>query len=61
MNATVRTVIWGTMPIGALIGGAIGNAYGLLPAIYLGIAVETLAGIWILLGPVRLREQPQAA
>src|SRR5438552_7489629 len=25
MNATVRTVIWGTIPIGAFIGGVIGN------------------------------------
>jgi MFS family permease len=61
MNATVRTLIWGTIPIGAFIGGVIGNTYGLLPAMYLGIAVSTLAGFWILLGPVRLREQPQPA
>jgi MFS family permease len=61
MNATVRTVIWGTIPIGALIGGTIGNTYGLLPAMYTGIAVSIMAGIWILLGPIRLRVQPQAA
>jgi MFS family permease len=61
MNATVRTVIWGTMPIGSLIGGVIGSEYGLLPAIYVGIAVQILAGFWILLGPVRLRKQPEPA
>jgi MFS family permease len=61
MNATVRTVIWGTIPIGALIGGIVGNAYGLVPAMYIGIAVSLLAGVWILLGPVRLKVQPQAA
>jgi MFS family permease len=61
MNATVRTVIWGTMPIGALIGGVVGNMYGLLPAMYLGIVVWILSGFWILIGPVRLREQPQPA
>ena len=61
MNATVRTLIWGTIPVGALIGGVIGSTYGLLPAIYIGIVVETLAGFWILIGPVRLREQPQPA
>ena len=59
MNATVRTVIWGTMPIGALIGGVIGSTYGLLPAMYVGIAVSLLAGFWILLGPIRLRVQPE--
>jgi hypothetical protein len=61
MNATVRTVIWGTMPIGAFIGGAIGSTYGLLPAMYLGIAVWIFAGFWIVLGPIRLREQPMPA
>jgi MFS family permease len=58
MNATVRTIIWGTMPIGALIGGAIGNTLGVQPALYIGIAVNALAGFWILLGPIRLRKQP---
>jgi MFS family permease len=58
MNATVRTIIWGTMPIGALIGGVLGNTIGLVPAMYVGIAIWALAGFWILLGPIRLRVQP---
>jgi MFS family permease len=61
MNATVRTVIWGTIPIGALIGGAIGSVYGVLPAMYAGIAVSVVAGAWILIGPIRLRGQPEPA
>ena len=60
MNATVRTVIWGTIPIGALIGGIIGSTYGIVPALYTGIAVSLFAGLWILLGPIRLRVQPDA-
>ena len=59
MNATVRTIIWGTIPIGALIGGTIGTVYGVLPAIYVGIAVSLLSGAWILAGPIRLRTQPE--
>ena len=59
MNATVRTVIWGTMPIGALIGGLIGTAYGVVPALYIGMVIATLAGFWILIGPIRLRVQPE--
>lgn len=59
MNATVRTIIWGTNPIGAFIGGIIGSTYGILPALYAGIAVSLLAGSWILLGPIRLRVQPE--
>jgi hypothetical protein len=59
MNATVRTIIWGTNPIGAFIGGIIGSTYGILPALYAGIGVSLLAGFWILLGPIRLRVQPE--
>jgi MFS family permease len=59
MNATVRTIIWGTIPIGAFIGGTIGTVYGVLPAIWVGIAVSLLSGAWILAGPIRLRVQPE--
>ena len=59
MNATVRTIIWGTNPIGAFIGGIIGSTYGIVPALYVGIAVSLFAGFWILLGPIRLRVQPE--
>ena len=59
MNATVRTIIWGTIPIGAFVGGLIGTVYGLLPAMYVGIAVSALSGLWILAGPIRLKVQPE--
>jgi MFS family permease len=59
MNATVRTIIWGTIPIGAVMGGILGTVYGVLPAIYVGIAVSLLSGVWILAGPIRLRAQPE--
>lgn len=59
MNATVRTIIWGTIPIGAFIGGIIGTAFGLLTALYVGIAISALSGLWILSGPIRLKVQPE--
>jgi hypothetical protein len=31
-----------------------------VPALYVGIAISLLAGFWILLGPIRLRVQPEA-
>jgi hypothetical protein len=37
----------------------IGSTYGLIPALYIGTAISVLAGFWILLGPIRLRVQPQ--
>jgi MFS family permease len=58
MNATVRTVIWGTIPIGSVIGGALGVAIGILPTVIVGTALGFLTPLWILAGPVRLREIP---
>jgi len=61
MNATVRTIVWGTIPIGSFVGGILGERIGVVPTLVVGAIVATLAGIWILAGPVRLREQPVAA
>jgi MFS family permease len=43
MNATMRFAAWGPIPIGALLGGAVGTALGVRPAVWLGAAVATLA------------------
>ena len=58
LNATVRTFIWGTIPIGSLIGGLLGARIGLVPTMYIGFSVGALSALWIALGPVRLRGQP---
>ena len=59
MNATMRTIVWGTIPLGAFIGGILGTSIGLVQTIVLGGILSTLAASWIVLGPViRLREQP---
>jgi MFS family permease len=60
MNATMRTIVWGTIPIGAFIGGILGTAIGLVQTIVVGGVVSLLAALWIVLGPViRLKEQPE--
>ena len=61
MNATVRTIIWGTIPIGAFAGGVLGSTVGVVPTLIIGAAIQMLAGFWILAGPVRLRVQPEPA
>ena len=59
MNATMRTIVWGTIPIGAFVGGILGTSIGLVQTIVLGGIVSLLAALWIFLGPViRLKEQP---
>ena len=59
MNATMRFIVWGTLPIGSLIGGFLGEQIGLRPTMLVGALGGTLAGLWVLFSPVRsLREQP---
>jgi MFS family permease len=59
MNATMRTIVWGTIPIGAFVGGILGTSIGLVQTIVLGGILSLLAALWIFLGPViRLKEQP---
>lgn len=60
MNATMRTIVWGTIPMGSILGGFLGNSLGVVDTIYLGGATAGLATVWIALGPVMsLRKQPE--
>jgi len=60
MNATMRTIVWVTIPAGAIIGGILGDSIGVINTLYIGAAVSGLAAIWILSGPViRIRDQPE--
>lgn len=60
MNASVRFVVWGTMPIGAFLGGVLGSGYGVLAALWVGVAGQVLAVLPVLVGPlVRMRELPR--
>ena len=60
MNATMRTIVWGTIPVGSIVGGILGERIGVVPTIYLGAFISGLAVLWILLGPViKIRKQPE--
>jgi MFS family permease len=60
MNATMRFIVFGTMPLGAVTGGALGAAIGLRPALWIFAGVGCLAFLPVLLSPVRsLREVPE--
>lgn len=62
MNATMRFVVWGTIPLGSLAGGALGELLGLRQAITVGVAGGLLAFLWVLVSPVRsLRRMPEPA
>ena len=61
MNAAVRWIVWGTMPLGALIGGALGTAIGVRPTLWIGLIGSWAAGFWVYFSPLRrMRDVPQA-
>lgn len=61
VNATMRFVVWGTMPLGSLAGGLAGELLGLRGGIAVGAAGASLAFLWVLLSPVRsLRVPPES-
>jgi MFS family permease len=53
MNATMRFMVWGTMPLGSLTGGVLGTVLGLRPTLIIGGVGGMLAVLFALGGPVR--------
>jgi MFS family permease len=61
MNASVRFIVWGTTPIGGLLGGWLGHTWGVLPTLWTAAAGCVLAALPVLLSPlVRMRDLPGA-
>jgi MFS family permease len=61
MNATMRFIVWGTMPIGGLVGGVLGAAIGVHPTIWVACTGELLSVVPLVLSPLRkLRELTSA-
>jgi MFS family permease len=59
MNSTMRFIVWGTIPLGGLVGGVLGSTIGLRETIVVGAIGTGLSFLWILLSPQRhLREMP---
>jgi MFS family permease len=59
MNATMRFVVWGVLPIGALLGGLIGSGIGPRPTLWIAMIGQSLAGVWLLASPMRtMRDFP---
>src|SRR4029077_1609405 len=59
MNATIRFVIWGTIPIGSFLGGVLGGTIGLRPTLWVAGIGGLFAFLPPLFSPVRkLREIP---
>jgi MFS family permease len=61
MNATMRFLVWGTIPLGSLTGGALAARFGLRTAILAGSFGSFVSVLPILLSPIRgLRDFPES-
>ncbi|MGH3437373.1 MAG: MFS transporter [Sciscionella sp.] len=62
MNASVRFVVWGTLPLGGLLGGVLGSWIGIRPTMWVAAIGIALAPLWLLCSPLRhMRELPEPA
>jgi MFS family permease len=60
MNATMRTIVWGTIPLGSLLGGIFSTSLGIVPALVIGTLISGGSIFWIVLGPIfKLHKQPE--
>ena len=59
MNASVRWIVWGTLPLGALLGGGLGTWLGVRPTVWIGVLGAGLAGLFVFFSPLRgMRDVP---
>ena len=61
MNAAIRWIVWGTLPLGGVIGGVLGSAslLGILPTLWVSVIGSWAAGFWVLFSPLRtMRDIP---
>jgi MFS family permease len=62
MNAAIRWIVWGTLPLGSLLGGILGTAIGVRPTIWIGVVGSCAAGLFVLFSPLRkMRDVPALA
>ncbi|GEL96514.1 MFS transporter [Cellulomonas terrae] len=61
MNASVRFIVWGSMPIGGLLGGWLGTSFGVLPTLWVSVGITALAALPVVFSPLlRMRDLPGA-
>ena len=59
MNSAVRWIVWGTLPLGGLLGGILGSAFGIRATLFAAAAGAWAAGLWVFFSPLRgMRDVP---
>jgi MFS family permease len=59
MNASIRCLVWGVMPIAALVAGWLGGVIGIVPTMWIAFAGGMLACLFVVFSPLpRMRDLP---
>jgi predicted MFS family arabinose efflux permease len=59
MNASIRFIVYGTMPVGGFLGGVLGTWIGVLPTIWVTAVGQALAAVWVVASPLlHMRDLP---
>jgi MFS family permease len=60
MNATMRTIVWGSLPVGSLLGGVVGQMIGIHATIGLMTVLGALPFLFVLFSPIlKVRDIPE--
>jgi MFS family permease len=52
MNASVRFMVWGTLPLGGFLGGALGSTIGIRSTLWVAAVGQAAAFLWLLPSPI---------
>lgn len=60
MNASIRFLVWGPMPVGALLGGVLGQELGIVPTLWIFSGLTLVAALPVLVSPlISMRQLPR--
>lgn len=60
MNASIRFIVWGTMPIGAFAAGLLGERFGIVPTLWVSVVGIVLAAAPVVFSPlISMRQLPR--
>ncbi|HET7351023.1 MAG TPA: MFS transporter, partial [Marmoricola sp.] len=60
MNASIRFIVWGVVPIGAFLGGVLGSQLGARNVFWIGLVGSALAALPVLFSPlIGMRDLPR--
>jgi predicted MFS family arabinose efflux permease len=59
MNASIRFVVWGVIPLGSLLGGWLGTVLGMSASLWIAVVGTVLGGAFVVFSPLTgMRELP---